>query len=135
MHATTTAVSRVESVMAVEAAADRAMNADATEAEAYVTTIAEASTALTLLQAATAPSASRTRVDSVLTAEAAADDAMSLDGTEAEEQVTAAAAPSRVDSVMAAEVLAEDAMNADATELQTHVIATAEASSVLTRCK
>ena len=71
MHAAAAAASRVESVMAAEAAADKAMNADATEVEAYVTTIAEASTALTLMQAPTAPSASRTRVDSVMTAKAA----------------------------------------------------------------
>ena len=36
---------------AYEAAADDAMNADATEVEAHVTTTAEASTALTLVQA------------------------------------------------------------------------------------
>ena len=56
-----------------------------------MTIVAEASTALTLAQAASAPSASRTRVDSVMTAEAAADNALNPDATEAEKQVTAAA--------------------------------------------
>ena len=115
------AASRVESVRDAEAAADKAMNADATEVEAYVTIIAEASTTLklTLVRAAAAPSASRTRVDSVMTAEAAADNSLNPDATEAEKKVTAAAeartaltlvqaaaAPSRFNSVMAAEALA-----------------------------
>ena len=86
-------------------------------------------------------------VDGAMTAEAAADDAMNLDATKAENQVTAAAeartvltlvqaaaaAPSRVDNVMIAQALVEDAMNADATEVQALVIATAEASAVLIR--
>jgi hypothetical protein len=61
-------------------------------------------------------------------AEAAADNAMKPESTEAEKQVTAsaeartvltlvqvaaAAAPSRVDNVMTAQALAEGAMNAD----------------------
>ena len=54
--------SRVESVMAAEAAADNALNVAATEAEAYVTTKAVASTALTLEQATAAAS----RVESVM---------------------------------------------------------------------
>ena len=83
--------SRVDGGMIAEAAADNAMNPDATEAEKQVTAAAEASSVLTLVQAA-------------------------------------AAALSRVDSVMTAEALVEDAMNADATE----VIATTDASSVLT---
>ena len=82
--------------MTAEAAADNAMNPDATEAEKQVTAAAEARTALTLVQAA--------------------------------------AAPSRFNSVMAAEALAEDAMNADTKEVQALVIATEETSSVLTRC-
>ena len=82
--------------MTAEAAADNALNPDATEAEKQVTAAAEARTVLTLVQAA-------------------------------------AAAPSRVDSVMTAQALAEDAMNADATEVQALVIATAEASAALTR--
>ena len=91
---------------------------------------AEARTAITLVQAPAAPAASR--VDSIMVAESAADNAMNADGTEAEEQVTATAeartiltlvraaaiAPGRVESVMTAEALAEDAMNADATEVQ-----------------
>ena len=115
MHAATTTTSRVESVMAAEAAADKAMNADARDVGAYVTATAEASTALTLLQAAVAPSASRMRVDSVMTVEAAADIAMNLDATEEKKQVTAAAAPSCVDSVTTAQAAAEYTMNADGT--------------------
>ena len=52
------------------------MNADETEVEAQVTATAEARTALTLVQAAAAAS----RVDSVMAAEAAADNAMNADG-------------------------------------------------------
>ena len=48
-----------------------------------MTIVAEASTALTLAQAASAPSASRTRVDSVMAAQAAAEGAMNADGAEA----------------------------------------------------
>ena len=87
------AASRVDGAMIAEAAADNAMNPDATEAEKQVTAAAEARTVLTLVQAA--------------------------------------AAPSRVDSVMTAQALAEDAMNGDATEVQALVIATAEARTLL----
>ena len=82
--------------MTAEAAADNAMNPDATEAGKQVTASAEARTVLTLVQAA-------------------------------------AAALSRVDRVMTAQALAEDAMNADATEVQALVTATAEARTLLTR--
>ena len=71
------AASRVDSIMAAGAAADNAMNADGTGTEAQVAAIAEARTALTLVQA-TAAAASR--VISVIDAEAAADDAMNADG-------------------------------------------------------
>ena len=57
--------------MAAEAAADNAMNADATGTEAHLTATAEARTALTLMKAAAAAS----RVISVMAAEAAADNA------------------------------------------------------------
>ena len=74
------AASRVDSVMAAEAAADNAdaTNADATEVEGHVTAEAEAHTALTLVQAAAAAG----RVDSVMAADAAADDSMNADATE-----------------------------------------------------
>jgi len=48
--------SRVDSVMTAEAAADNSTNADKTEAEAQVTTTAQARSVLTLAQAAAAPS-------------------------------------------------------------------------------
>jgi hypothetical protein len=48
--------SRVDSVMTAEAAADNSTNADKTEAEAHVTTTAQARSVLTLAQAAAAPS-------------------------------------------------------------------------------
>ena len=48
------AASRVDSVLAAEAAADSAMNPDGAEAEAQVAATAEARTVLTLLQAAAA---------------------------------------------------------------------------------
>ena len=51
--------------MAAEAAADNAMNADATEMEAHVTATAEACTALTLVQAAAAAAG---RVHSIMAA-------------------------------------------------------------------
>ena len=57
------------------------MNADATKVEAHVTTIAEASTALTLVQAAVA---SLCRVDSIMVAKPAADNAMNADATDVE---------------------------------------------------
>ena len=115
--------------MTVEAATDKAMDPDATEAGKQVTAAAEVRAVLTLVQAtAAAPS----RVDSVMPAEALVEDAMNADATEAEKQATAAA-PSRVDSVMTAQALADGAINADATGVHALVIATTEASAALTR--
>ena len=74
--------------MAAEALVDNAMNAHASEVEAYVTTPAKASIALTLVhvQAATTPPR---RVDSIMVAESAADDAMNADAKDVEAHVTA----------------------------------------------
>ena len=59
------------------------MSAEATEVAAHVTTVAETRTALTLMQAATV-----SLVESVMAAEAAAEDAMKADVTEVEKHVT-----------------------------------------------
>ena len=63
------------------------MNADETEVEAYVTTTAEARTALTLVQATAA-----SRIESVMAAEAAANNALNADATEGKAHVTTTAA-------------------------------------------
>ena len=76
--------------MAAEAAADNAMIANATVAEALVTANTEARTALTLVQA-TAAAAAASCGDSVMVAQAATDNPMNDDATTVEEQVTATA--------------------------------------------
>ena len=91
VHVAAGAVSHVDSTMVAAETADDAMNANGAEAEALVTATTVASTVPTLVRAPTAPSASRTRVDSVMAAEAAAEDAMNADGAEAEAPVTASA--------------------------------------------
>jgi hypothetical protein len=77
---------------------------------------AEARTALTLVQAPAAPAASR--VDSIMAAEAAADNAMNADATCTALTLVQAAAASRGESVMAAQAAADNALNADATEVE-----------------
>ena len=103
MQAAATATSRVASVMAAEAAAEDAINADGAGTEALVTATAEARTVPTLVRAPAAPSASR--VDSVMAAEAAADNPLNPDAIAAEPRTVltlvqaAATAASRVHSV------------------------------------
>ena len=91
------------------------MHAGGIEVEAKVTATSEAHTTLTLVQATTVPSASCG--ESLMVAEAAADNAMNADAAEVEGQMPATAkahtaltlvqtaAASRVDSVMVAEAL------------------------------
>ena len=83
--------------MVAEAIADNAMNADATEVQALVTTTAEANTALTLAQAAVA---SPCRAESIIVAEALAEDAMNADATEVEALVIATAEASSVSTLV-----------------------------------
>ena len=111
VQVTAQAASRIDIIMAAEAPADNTLNADATEVEAYVTTIAEASTALTPVQVAAS------RIESVMAADAATNNALNADATEVEAYVpttaeastaltlvqAAIASPCRVDSIMAAE--------------------------------
>ena len=59
--------------MAAQATTNNALNADATKVEAFVPATKEARIALTLVQAAVA---SASRVDSIMVAEAAADNAI-----------------------------------------------------------
>ena len=66
-----------------EAATDKTMNADATGVETHVTTIAEARTALALVQATAA-----SRIESKTAAEAAANNALNADATRVEAHVT-----------------------------------------------
>ena len=87
-----------------------------------MTPTAAARTALALMQAPTA-----SRLDNVMVAETAADNAMNADAPVVETQVTQTAeartalalmqapAASRVDSVMVAEAATDNAMNTDAT--------------------
>ena len=81
MRAAAAAPSRVDSVMAAEALAEDAMNADVTEVQALVIATAEARTLLTLVQVA---AGAVSRVDSALIAKAAASDAMVAHGAEAD---------------------------------------------------
>ena len=119
MQAAVAAASRVDSIIAAGAAADNEMTADATVVEAHVTATAEASTALTLVQAAAAR-----RDESVMVAEAAADNALNADAIEVEAYVPttaevrtaltlvqAAAAASRVDSIIAAEAATDNELH------------------------
>ena len=132
---------------ACEAATDDAINADATEVEAYVTKATEASSVLTLVHAVAARCLDNRMAAEAAACEAATDCAMNADATEVKTHVTAiaeartvltlmqlaqAAAARRVESVMTAEVAADNAMNADATEVKADVTTTSEASTALT---
>ena len=82
--------------MTAEAAADSAMNPDATEAKKQVTAATEARTALTLVRAAAAPSRVDSVMAAVMAAEALAEDAMNADTTEVQALVIATAEASSV---------------------------------------
>ena len=81
LQAAAPAASRIDSVLVAEAAADNALNADATEVEAHVAITAEARIAPTLVQVAS-PAASR--VESVMAAQATTNNSLNADATEVE---------------------------------------------------
>ena len=102
VQAAATAARRLDNIMAAEpttneAATDNALNVDATDVEADVTTIADALTALTLPKAAV-PVASP--IDNIMAAMGPTNNTLNADATEVEADVTRSAekpcAPTRV---------------------------------------